>query len=109
MRRPVLGELEQLVMLAAMRAGDEAYGATVLAEIERATGRTPTLATVHTTLARLEAKGLVSSWLGEPTAQRGGRRKRHFAVTPAGRQAVREALAGIGRLARGLSVGWDAP
>jgi DNA-binding PadR family transcriptional regulator len=105
----VLGELEQLVLLAVMRAGEDAYGVTVLAEIERATGRTPTLATVHTTLARLETKGLVASWLGEPTPQRGGRRKRHFAVTPAGRHAVRDSLAGIGRLARGLAVGWDLP
>ena len=103
----MLGELEQLLMLAVMRAGDDAYGVTVLAEVERATGRTPTLATVHTTLARLETKGLVTSWLGEPTPRRGGRRRRLFAVTPAGRRAVRESLAGITRLARGLSVGWD--
>ena len=103
----MLGELEQLLLLAVLRAGDDAYGLTVLAEIERATGRSPTLATVHTTLARLEAKGFVTSWLGESTPRRGGRAKRHFAVTPAGRKAVRESLAGIGRLARGLSVGWD--
>ena len=103
----MLGELEQLLLLAVIRAGDDAYGLTVLAEIERATGRFPTLATVHTTLARLESKGFVKSWLGESTPRRGGRAKRHFAVTPAGRKAVRESLAGIGRLARGLSVGWD--
>ena len=105
----VLGELEQIVLLAVMRAGDDAYGVTVLAEIEQATGRTPTLATVHTTLSRLETKGLVSSRLGEPTPQRGGRRKRYFAATPAGKRAVRESIAAIGRLARGLSVGWDVP
>jgi DNA-binding PadR family transcriptional regulator len=105
----MLGEFEQLVMLAVLRVGDEAYGVPVAAEIERATGRAPTLAAVHTTLARLEAKGLVASRLGDPTPQRGGRRKRHFAVTPAGRRAVRESLTAIGRLARGLAVGWDVP
>jgi hypothetical protein len=92
---PVLGELEQLVLLAVLRVGDEAYGVPVLAAIEEATGRTPTLATVHT------------SRVGEPTPQRGGRRKRYFVVTLAGKRAVRESLAGIRRLARGLAVGWD--
>lgn len=105
----MLGEFEQLVLLAVLRLGDDAYGVPVLAEIERATGRTPTMATVHATLSRLETKGLVSSRLGEPTPQRGGRRKRYFAVTPAGKRAVRESLGAIRRLAQGLSVGWDAP
>ena len=103
----MLGELEQLLLLAVIKAGDHAYGLSVLEEVERATGRSPTLATVHTTLARLETKGFVTSWLGESTPRRGGRAKRHFAVTPAGRAAVRESLAGIKRLARGLSVGWE--
>jgi DNA-binding PadR family transcriptional regulator len=105
----VLGELEQIVLLAVLRVGDDAYGVPVLAEIERQTGRAPTLATVHTTLSRLDGKGLVRSWIGEPTAQRGGRRKRHYAVTPAGRRALRESIAALGRLARGLDVGWGAP
>jgi DNA-binding PadR family transcriptional regulator len=105
----LLGELEQLVLLAVMRCGDEAYGVPVLAEIERATGRSPTLATVHTTLTRLEAKGFVVSRFGEPTPQRGGRRKRYFTVTPAGRRAVRDALGALRQLAQGLVAGWDAP
>ena len=105
----MLGEFEQLVLLAVLRLGDEAYGVPVLAEIERATGRSPTLATVHTTLSRLEAKGLVVSRLGAPTPQRGGRRKRYFTVTLAGKRAVREAIGAIRRLAQGLAVGWDAP
>jgi len=103
----VLGELEQVVLLGVMRVGDDAYGATVLEEIERRTGRAPALATVHTTLARLEQKGLLVSRVGEPTAERGGRRKRHFAVTPAGRRAVRESVGALRRLLRGLSIGWD--
>ncbi|HEU4629930.1 MAG TPA: helix-turn-helix transcriptional regulator [Gemmatimonadaceae bacterium] len=105
----VLGELEQVVLLAALRVGDDAYGVTVLHEIARQTGRELTLATVHKTLARLEEKGYVTSRMGEPTPTRGGRRKRHYAVTPAGRQAVRASLAALRRLARGLAVGWDTP
>ena len=105
----MLGEFEQLVLLAVLRLGDEAYGVPVLAEIERATGRSPTLATVHTTLSRLEAKGLVVSRFGEPTPQRGGRRKRYFTVTLAGKRAVRASLGAIRRLAQGLAVGWDTP
>ena len=105
----MLGEFEQLVLLAVLRLGDDAYGVPILAEIERATGRSPTLATVHTTLSRLEQKGLVASRLGEPTPQRGGRRKRYFTVTLAGQRGVRESLGAIRRLAQGLSVGWDAP
>jgi len=105
----LLGEFEQLVLLAVLRLGDEAYGVPVLAEIEQATGRTPTMATVHTTLTRLEEKGLVLSRFGEPTPQRGGRRKRYFTVTPAGKRAVRDSIGAIRRLAQGLSVGWDAP
>jgi PadR family transcriptional regulator, regulatory protein PadR len=105
----VLGELEQVVLLALLRVGDEAYGVPVLAEIERQTGRSPTLATVHKTLTRLEDKGFVRSWIGEPTAQRGGRRKRHYSATPAGERAVRQSLGALRRLAHGLDVGWDAP
>jgi len=105
----VLGELEQVVLLALLRVGEDAYGVPVLAEIERQTGRSPALATVHKTLTRLEAKGLVRSWIGEPTAQRGGRRKRHYAATAAGVRALRQSLAALGRLARGLDVGWDTP
>ena len=105
----MLGEFEQLVLLAVLRLGDEAYGVPVLAEIEQATGRTPTMATVHTTLTRLEEKGLVLSRFGDPTPQRGGRRKRYFTVTPAGKRAVRDSIGAIRRLAQGLSVGWDAP
>ena len=105
----VLGELEQVVLLAALRVGDDAYGVPIAHEIARRTGREPSLATLHKTLARLEDKGYVTSRMGEPTPTRGGRRRRHFAVTPAGRQAVRASIAALRRLASGLSVGWDTP
>ena len=105
----MLGELEQVVTLAVLRVGDEAYGVPVLAEIERQTGRTLTLATVYKTLSRLEEKGLVRSRTGEPTPLRGGRRKRYYAVTGGGRRALRESIVGLRRLASGLEVGWEAP
>jgi PadR family transcriptional regulator, regulatory protein PadR len=103
----MLGELEQIVLLAVLRVGDDAYGAPVLAEIERQAGREPSLATVHATLARLETKGFLRSRVGEPTPERGGRRKRHYAITPAGRAALQQSLGAIERMTRGLSLGWD--
>ena len=104
----MLGELEQITILAVLRVGDEAYGVPILDEIERGTGRTLALATVHTTLTRLEAKGLVRSTLGQPTPQRGGRAKRYFTVTAAGERALQQSLAAIERMTRGLQVGWGA-
>jgi PadR family transcriptional regulator PadR len=73
-----LGEFEHIVLLTVMRLGKGAYGAVIRAEIERVTGRSPAMGAVHATLERLERKGLVSSWIGEPTAERGGKAKRHF-------------------------------
>jgi PadR family transcriptional regulator PadR len=104
-----LGELELIVLLAVLRSGDAAYGVPVQREIERTAERSLTLATIYKTLARLETKALVTSQLGEPTAERGGRAKRYFSVTPAGRQAVRRSLATLRRMSLGLDVGMDTP
>jgi DNA-binding PadR family transcriptional regulator len=98
----LLGTLEQIVLLAAMRLGDDAYGMTIRDEIERRTGRAVSFGAVYVTLQRLEDKGLVSSWVGEPTAERGGRAKRFFQVTADGRQAVRKVQDAIGAMAKGL-------
>lgn len=105
----MLGEFEQIVLLAILRVGDDAYGVAITDEIQRETRRDVTLASVYTTLARLEAKGFVASKLGEPTPARGGRRKRYFMVTGAGRRALRGALTALGRMARGLDLGWETP
>jgi DNA-binding PadR family transcriptional regulator len=96
-------------MLALARLGDEAYGIAIRQDIEARTRRGVAIGAVYATLARLEDKGLVRSWIGEPTAQRGGRRKRHYAATAAGLRSLRQSLAALGRLAHGLDVGWDAP
>ena len=101
----MLGELEQLVIMAVLRAGDEAYGVSVQREIEQRAGRALTLGTVHKTLARLEQKGLLTSHDGDPTPVRGGRRKRYFAVTAAGRLTLKDALEMTRRMARGLDLG----
>lgn len=105
----MLGELEQIVLLAVLRVGDDAYGVPILDEIRRQTGRELALASVYKTLARLEEKELVASRVGEPTPTRGGRRKRYFAVTAAGMRELRAAVRALRRMASGLAVGWDAP
>ena len=105
----MLVELEQVVLLAVLRVGEGAYGVPVQREIARQTGRDLTLATVHKTLSRLEEKGLAASHTGEPTPTRGGRRRRHYAVTAAGERALRESLAALGRLTQGLAIRWVRP
>ena len=77
-------------MLTVAILDEEAYGVTVTQEIEQKTGRSVGFSTVHTTLQRLEEKGYLSSHMGGATAERGGRRKRFFAVTAAGRKALQE-------------------
>jgi len=88
---PTLGEFEQLVLLAVLRLGDDAYGATVKNEIESRTNRSLGISAVYTTLERLEQKGLVKSWIGDPTPERGGRRRKHFALEPLGARALKSA------------------
>ena len=90
MKRAFLGEFEEVVMLTVAILDEEAYGVTVTQEIERKTGRSVGFSTVHTTLQRLEEKGFLSSQMGGATAERGGRRKRFFTVTAAGRKALRD-------------------
>jgi PadR family transcriptional regulator PadR len=99
---PPLGEFEQLVLLALLRLGADAYGASVSTEIEQQTGRVVSVSAVHTTLDRLEEKGYVRSRLGDPTPQRGGKRKRHYVVQPAGMRVLQHAIRALRRLSDGL-------
>ena len=85
-----LGAFDLMIMLALMRLGQPAYGVPISREIEDARGRVVALATLYAALARLEKKGLISSQLGEPTAERGGRAKRYFRVTARGLREVRD-------------------
>lgn len=97
-----LGELEQLVLLALLRLGEEGYGVTVQAELLERAGRGVNLGSIYKALLRLEEKGLVVARVGEPTAIRGGRRKKHYALTRAGQRALVQALGALRSLSRGL-------
>ncbi len=88
-RRENLGNFELMVLLALMRLEDDAYGLPILHEIETRIGRAVALGSVYAALARLEAKGFVTSRMGEPTPERGGKAKRYFRVTGAGIREVR--------------------
>ncbi len=84
MKRTVLGELEELVLLVVAACPGEVYGVPVLEQLQHYTGRSFTISAVHTTLYRLEEKGFLSSSVGGATTERGGRRKRLFALTISG-------------------------
>jgi len=99
-----LGEFEQIVLLAILRLGDEAYGVTIRDEIRQRTGRSTTPGALYTTLDRLEQKGFVSSRLGDPTPERGGRAKRYYSVSAAGAEAVERAQRSFQSLLEGLHI-----
>ena len=107
MKRPTavpinLGEFEQLVLLTMIRLGLEAYGASVQVEIETRGGRRVSFSAVYTTLDRLEGKGLVGSRIGDPTPQRGGKRKKHYEITPAGTRALQDSYELLKRMTKGI-------
>lgn len=103
------GEFEMLVLLAVLRLGKVAYGVTVREELQKQTSRTLTLGTIYKTLGRLESKGLLRSSTSEPTAERGGRRKKLYRVSPRGLAAVRRSLGDLRRLAQGLDLEPEQP
>lgn len=100
--RSHLGEFELIVLLALLRLGENAYGVLIARTIEDGTGRGVGIGSVYAALERLEQKGLVSSRLGEPTPERGGRAKRYFRVTGAGLRRVRATQRALVALWRGL-------
>lgn len=97
-----LGEFEQLVLLAILHLSGDVYGVPIVDEIEGRTGRTVARAAVYVTLRRLEKKGLISSWMGDPTAERGGKARRCVKVEPAGLEALRESRRVLGEMWKGL-------
>jgi PadR family transcriptional regulator PadR len=99
-----LGEFEQVVLLAVLRLGENAYGVTIRNEIAECTGREPAPGALYTTLDRMEAKGLVKSRLGDPTPQRGGRAKRYMKVTKRGLAAVVSVQRSYQSLLQGLDL-----
>ena len=99
--RTHLGEFEQLLLMALFQAQDEAYGVQIRAVIEERTGRSVSPGAIYTALDRLERRKLVSSRLGDPTAQRGGKRKRYYRIEPAGATLLRQSQRALARMAHG--------
>jgi PadR family transcriptional regulator, regulatory protein PadR len=99
-----LGEFEQLVLLAVARLGEDGYGTTIRRELERRASRAVTVGALYATLERLELKGLVRTREGEPTARRGGRAKRYYALTAAGVAALQDARRALERMWEGLEL-----
>jgi PadR family transcriptional regulator, regulatory protein PadR len=99
----MLGEFEYLLLTAAAGLGDNAYGAALRKEIETTAGRKCSIGALYTTIDRLETKGLVKTWMGEATPQRGGRAKRMIRVTPKGVHAAKDFYNTVVRVSRGAS------
>jgi DNA-binding PadR family transcriptional regulator len=99
----MLGEFEYLVLSAAARLGESAYGTTIRKELENGAGRACSIGALYTTLDRLEHKGMVKTWMGEATAQRGGRAKRLVCLTAEGIEAAQHFYTTIMHMSRGAS------
>ena len=100
--REHLGEFEQIVLLAILRLGDEAYGVPIRLEIEQRIGRAVTVGALYRTVDRLEDKGFVSSAFSDPTPERGGRSKRYFKVRPLGVRSLRASREALTAMWEGL-------
>jgi DNA-binding PadR family transcriptional regulator len=102
MKRQYPGEFEQMVLLAVLRAGGEAWAIPVRREIEERTGRSVARGALYTSLERLETKGLLRSRMGAPSPERGGRARRYFEITHRGLRELREAQRAMAQLRAGL-------
>jgi PadR family transcriptional regulator PadR len=100
--REHLGEFEQIVLLAVLRLGDEAYGVPIRQDIEQRTARALTVGALYRTLDRLEEKGYVSSAFSDPTPERGGRSKRYFKIRPLGLRTLRASRDALAAMWEGL-------
>ena len=102
MSRDSLGEFERVVLLAILQLGGESYGALILDEIDRRTGQSPSSGTLYVAMRRLERRGLLTSFFGDPTPERGGRAKRFFKVEPEGVRLLRRSQELWSSMADGL-------
>ena len=96
-----LGEFEQLILFAVLRLGEGAYGVTIRQEIEANTGRETSAGAVYTSLERLEKRGLVSSSFGEPSPERGGKRKKFYRLEEAGAELLDRSYSAVRNMAAG--------
>jgi len=102
MSRDLLTDLELMIVLAVLRVGDNAYGVTITRQIEETAGRSVPIALVYATLDRLQDRGLVLSWKGDPTPERGGRAKRFFEVTAKGIRQIKDTQRAFTALWKGI-------
>lgn len=98
-----LGEFEQMILLAILQLDGDVYGVPIVDEIKRRTGRSVSRSAVYVTLRRLEEKGLVSSWMGDPTPERGGKPRRCVKVEPEGLRLLRESRRALEQMWKGLA------
>jgi PadR family transcriptional regulator PadR len=103
----LLGVFEQLILIALLHLKESAYGVTVRREVEERTGRSVSIGAVYATLERLEKKGYVSSFQGEPTPERGGRAKRYFRIERTGTVALRQSLQTVRNMTKGLRLAFE--
>ena len=102
MTREALGEFEQMVLVAILQIGGDVYGVPIVDEIHRRTGRRVADAAVYVALRRLEQRGLIESWMSQPSAERGGKARRCVKVTPAGLKSLRDARHAMDQMWKGL-------
>lgn len=105
MPREALGELEHMVLVAILQLDGDVYGVPIVDEIHKRTGRRVADAAVYVALRRLEQRGLVSSWMSDPTSERGGKARRCVKVSPAGREALRASRQAMDQMWKGLDPG----
>jgi len=103
-RTSFLGEFEHMVLLAALRLASGAYGMSIRKELEERAGRTVSRSALYITLERLIGKGYLTARMGDPSPERGGKAKRYFVITPAGREALKIS----GRALRSLWIGYES-
>lgn len=99
----MLGEFEYLILTVAATLDEDAYGAAIRAQMEQKTGRRCSIGALYTTIERLEAKGLLKTWMGDATPQRGGRAKRMVRVTPQGTHAAKQFYEAITKVSIGAA------
>ncbi len=109
MTQSYLGEFEQMVLLAVLRLGDEAYGMSIIEELEHSIGRDVSRGAMYITLDRMESKNLLTARMGDPTPERGGRGKRFVAVSSSGLAALRRSRAALQELWTGVDPILDGP
>src|SRR5436309_3122135 len=99
---PIVGEFELLVLLALVRLGNGAYGASIRREIRERTGRDVSVGTAYMALGRLQDKKMIAAYIGLPTRQRGGRRRKHYLIDKPGEQALGRAYRALVAMAEGI-------